>query len=148
MKRYRLFNDDIDYSINANNETSHSQETKWFLKNEVACTKISDFTRWSKNSCVLLWRVIEHAILINLSLDVKYTLITNMANIVAEKSWNLPLLFFYRVTRKVWPAREQRGGLVVPNLKRKYLVTYLVIQSFSQTPHHTRWNGFLLKRLS
>ena len=54
MKRYRLFNDDIDYSINANNETSHSQETKWFLKNEVACTKISDFTRWSKNSCVLL----------------------------------------------------------------------------------------------
>ena len=23
-------------------------------------------------------------------------------------SWNPPLLFFYRVTRKVWPAREQR----------------------------------------
>ena len=43
------------------------------------------------------------------------------------------------------------GGLVVLNLKTEVPCAakftewvWIVIQSFSQTPHHTRWNGFLL----
>ena len=59
----------------------------------MACTKISNFTDCSKNSCVLLWKVVKHAILISC------TPLFLIEKVLYRQNWNIvpfvPTLMLY-----------------------------------------------------